>query len=477
MLGIWKWLAWSVILKSVLVMGLGSEGYKMNKEAEADRVTNLPGQPSVPFSHYAGYVNLRPNEGKALFYWFFQAQHQPSLKPLVLWLNGGPGCSSVAYGATQELGPFLVRNNGTQLVLNHFSWNKAANILFLESPVGVGFSYTNNSEDLHKLGDKITAIDSHAFLVGWFKRFPHFKSHDFYIAGESYAGHYVPQLAELIYKRNKQARKDSYINLKGIMMGNAVLNEETDQRGFIEYAWSHAIISDKLYNDIVRECDFRSSDNLTQVCLDNFKGFLEAYSDIDIYSIYSPVCLNSLDQKQLSTKPLAAPRFFSKSKHDLWHILPSGYDPCTEDYVTKYFNREDVQRALHANLTNLPYSYSPCSDVIPKWNDSPDTVLPIIQKLLKAGLRVWIYSGDTDGRVPVTSTRYSLKEMRLRIEEGWRAWFHKQQVGGWMMRYEGGLTLATVRGAGHQVPLLAPEQALSLFTHFLSATALPPSRS
>lgn len=63
-----------------------------------------------------------------------------------------------------------------------------ANLLFVEAPVGVGFSYTNKSKDLNKLGDKVTAADSYDFLIGWFKRFPQFKSHDFYIAGESYAG-------------------------------------------------------------------------------------------------------------------------------------------------------------------------------------------------------------------------------------------------------------------------------------------------
>lgn len=61
-------------------------------------------------------------------------------------------------------------------------------MLFLEAPVGVGFSYTNKSKDLYMLGDRVTAEDSHAFLMGWFKRFPSFKSHDFYLAGESYAG-------------------------------------------------------------------------------------------------------------------------------------------------------------------------------------------------------------------------------------------------------------------------------------------------
>ena len=64
----------------------------------------------------------------------------------------------------------------------------AANMLFLEAPIGVGYSYTNKTTDLEKLGDKITAEDSYAFLIGWFKRFPNFKLHHFYVAGESYAG-------------------------------------------------------------------------------------------------------------------------------------------------------------------------------------------------------------------------------------------------------------------------------------------------
>ncbi|XP_030956751.1 serine carboxypeptidase-like 35 [Quercus lobata] len=466
---------WNLLLcclVSTLLVVSTEEIHGEEAEKEADRVTNLPGQPAVTFRHYAGYVKLQPQHQKALFYWFFEAQEAPSHKPLVLWLNGGPGCSSIAYGAAQELGPFLVQLNGIKLNLNKFSWNKVANILFLEAPVGVGFSYTNKSKDLHMLGDRVTADDSHAFLIGWFKRFPNFKSNDFYLAGESYAGHYVPQLANLIYERNKGASKNLYINLKGFMIGNAVINDATDLSGMFEYAWSHAIISDKLYNDIVKECDFRS-DNQTRNCGNHIRGFLEAYSAIDIYNIYAPICLTSLSRT--SPKLVVAPRLITQ--HNLWHKLPSGYDPCTEDYVENYFNREDVQRALHANVTKLPYPYTTCSDVINGWNDSADTVLPIIRKLLNAGLRIWIYSGDTDGRVPVTSTRFSVNKLGLKIKEEWRAWFHKTQVAGWVQTYEGGLTLATVRGAGHQVPVFAPHQSLSLFTHFLSSKTLPDSRS
>ncbi|KAG5402940.1 hypothetical protein BRARA_C00338 [Brassica rapa] len=444
---------------------------------EDDLVTGLPGQPPVNFRHYAGYVNLGPRQKqKALFYWFFEAQRNSSGRPLVLWLNGGPGCSSIAYGAAQELGPFLVRAGGDNLTFNKFSWNKEANMLFLEAPVGVGFSYTNNSMDLHKLGDQVSAEDSLAFLINWFMKFPEYRSNEFYIAGESYAGHYVPQLANAIYDRNKKVTRGSHINLKGFMIGNAVINEETDMAGLVDYAWSHAIVSDEIHSNIHGMCRFEEEQksNQTVECNDNFKAFMEAYSDIDIYSIYTPVCLSSSSSSPRKPKLIVSPRLLTS--HDLWDSLPAGYDPCTEGYAENYFNRKDVQLALHANVTNLPYPYSPCSGVIKRWNDAPPTVIPIIQKLLAGGLRIWIYSGDTDGRVPVTSTRYSIKKMRPKVVSPWRSWFHKSQVAGWVETYAGGLTFATVRGAGHQVPVFAPAQSLSLFSHFLSSTPLPSKR-
>ncbi|CAN6235682.1 unnamed protein product [Urochloa humidicola] len=468
---------------------------------EADLVTGLPGQPAVGFSHYAGYVDVGSAGGdKALFYWFFEAEREPEKKPLLLWLNGGPGCSSVAYGAAQELGPFLVRGYGANLTRNAYAWNKAANLLFLEAPVGVGFSYTNRTADLRRLGDRVTAQDSYSFLLNWLDKFPEFKGRGFYIAGESYAGHYVPQLAELIYDGNKGARRNRVINIKGFMIGNAVLNDATDQLGMVEYAWSHAIISDELYSAVRRECDSFKEEadggRPGKGCNPALRAFLGAYDDIDIYSIYTPTCLLPTGAGA-AARLVAAPRLFSK--HDAWHRLrrvPAGYDPCTEAYVTKYFNREDVQRALHANRTRLPYQYSPCSEVIRKWNDSPATILPILKKLMAAGLRVWVYSGDTDGRVPVTSTRYSINTMGLRPREtrkaanvsaaggaapewwgGWRAWYYRQQVAGWAVEYEEGLTLVTVRGAGHQVPLFAPGRSLAMLYHFLGGQALPAARS
>ncbi|KAI6669445.1 hypothetical protein NL676_004330 [Syzygium grande] len=439
---------------------------------EADRVYRLPGQPEVKFRQYAGYVTVNETHGRALFYWFFEATEKPQDKPLLLWLNGGPGCSSIGYGQSEELGPFFPQKDQAKLKFNRYTWNKAANLLFLESPVGVGFSYTNTSSDIDQLGDTITAKDSYVFLVNWFRRFPQFKSHDFYIAGESYAGHYVPQLSELILDSNKKVSKEDYINLKGLMIGNSLLDDDTDQRGMIDYAWDHAVISDRLYRDIKATCDF-SLEQLTTTCNGNLNKYFAVYKIIDMYSLYTPKCVNSnfsSSARQRSVIDGVAPRLLSKFAG--WHQRPTGYDPCASDYTEVYFNRPDVQEAMHANVTKIPYPWTHCNNNITSWADAPASILPIIRKLIRGGLRVWVYSGDTDGRIPVTATRYTLRKLGLDIVQDWTPWYSNQQVGGWTVNYDG-LTFVTVRGAGHQVPTFAPKRSLQLVKHFLANEKLP----
>lgn len=91
-----------------------------------------------------------------------------------------------------------------------------ANVIFLESPAGVGFSYSNTTADYNHTGDTSTATDAYTFLVNWLERFPQYKTRDFYITGESYAGHYVPQLAATILLRNNYSNSQTVINLKGV---------------------------------------------------------------------------------------------------------------------------------------------------------------------------------------------------------------------------------------------------------------------
>ncbi|KAJ0773517.1 putative carboxypeptidase D [Helianthus annuus] len=94
----------------------------------------------------------------------------------------------VLIGAMSELGPFRINSDGKTLFMNDYAWSNVANMLFLESPARVGFSYSNTISDYDKSGDKNTADDAYIFLVNWLERFPQYKTRDFYITGESYAG-------------------------------------------------------------------------------------------------------------------------------------------------------------------------------------------------------------------------------------------------------------------------------------------------
>ncbi|KAJ6339488.1 hypothetical protein OIU77_007447 [Salix suchowensis] len=133
-----------------------------------DKIARLPGQPHVGFQQFSGYVTV--DNHRALFYYFVEAETDPESKPLVLWLNGGPGCSSLGLGAFSENGPF--RPKGRVLIRNEHSWNREANMLYLETPVGVGFSYATNSSTFVAVDDEATGTVHHLSLQN-------FSSHSF----------------------------------------------------------------------------------------------------------------------------------------------------------------------------------------------------------------------------------------------------------------------------------------------------------
>ncbi|XP_057779475.1 serine carboxypeptidase 1-like [Salvia miltiorrhiza] len=416
----------------------------------ADMVVGLPGQPQVNFSQYSGHVTVDPDAGRALFYYFAESEDS-STKPLVLWLNGGPGCSSLGAGAMTELGPFRVNPDGKTLWYNQYSWNTVANVIFLESPAGVGFSYSNRSSD-YNTGDAQTAKDAYTFLVNWLERFPEYKSRDFYITGESYAGHFVPQLASLIMQNNKITNQ-TVIKLKGIAIGNALVDDEDEDRGYFEYMWTHALISDEIYQGIVENCNFTPGANISNMCGNYASEAEAAQGHVFPYNIYAPWCSST-----------------SSNSSSIF-----GYDQCSDNYVDSYLNTPQVQMALHANVSGIPGPWSLCSSNLVNWMDSPDTILPSIKELMADGLRVWIYSGDTDSVVPITATRYSMAKLETPVKTPWYPWYIQQEVGGYVVEYEN-VTFVSVRGAGHFVPSYQPQRALTLFTSFLEGR-LPPSHS
>lgn len=291
------------------------------------------------------------------------------------------------------------------------------------------------------------------------------------------AGYYVPELSKLIYENNKNLPDADKINFKGFMVGNPVIDTYSDNWGYIDFLYYHAMISDQLYAKIKVVCNFqRKNATLSDACVKLlYYNADEEQGEIDPYSVYAPACTSNTTFGGNFTghHPLHTPhkKLFNPV---LGHFRREEYDPCTYDYSLIYFNRPDVQKAMHANTTGIPYPWVGCSDpLFLNWKDSATTVLPIYQELLEAGLQLWVFSGDADSVVPVTGTRYALSSLNLPVVVPWYSWYHNLQVGGRVIVYEGNLTLVTVRGAGHEVPLLRPEEFLQVFSAFLNQSLLP----
>uniref|UniRef100_A0A0D9VUP4 Carboxypeptidase n=1 Tax=Leersia perrieri TaxID=77586 RepID=A0A0D9VUP4_9ORYZ len=412
---------------------------------EADKVSELPGQPGrADFDQYAGYVTVSATSGKALFYYFVEAAEDPSTKPLVLWLNGGPGCSSLGDGAMLEIGPFFV-NSDNKTLTDDCSCMAVANMLFLESLIGVGFSYSNTTSDYNNTGDRSTAADAYTFLTNWLERFPEYKGRDFFITGESYGGHYIPQLANAILTNNNIMNTTS-INLKGVAIGNAYLDDSTNTRATIDYYLTHALISKETHLAVQQNCSFNGT--YMAQCRNALAAAETEKGIIDLYNIYAPLCWNASNPRQLNG-------------------LATNVDPCSRYYIESYLNRPEVQKALHANTTGLEQPWSDCSNIITpeNWKDAPMSMLPSIQGLISSGVSTWLYSGDIDAVCPVTSTLYSLDILELPINSSWRPWYSDDnEVGGYVVGYKG-LVFATVREAGHMVPTYQPQRALTLLTN------------
>lgn len=367
------------------------------------------------------------------------------------------------------MGPFFPKGDGRGLRRNSMSWNRASNLLFVESPAGVGWSYSNTTSD-YTTGDAKTAKDMHMFLLKWYEKFPDFKSRELFLTGESYAGHYIPQLAEVLLDHNAQSTNFKF-NIKGVAIGNPLLRLDRDVPATYEFFWSHGMISDEIGLKIMNECAFNdytyaSPHNVTDSCNDAISQANSIIGDyINNYDVILDVCYPSIVNQELRLRKMATK-------------ISVGVDVCMTYERRFYFNLPEVQKALHANRTKLPYPWSMCSDVL-NYSDTDGNIdiLPILKKIIQNHIPVWVFSGDQDSVVPLLGSRTLVKELaqdlNFKITVPYGTWFHKGQVGGWATEYGNLLTFATVRSAAHMVPYAQPSRALHLFSSFVHGRRLP----
>ena len=452
----------SVILISILHISL--EGTKV-------KVENL--FPEYTKDIYSGYLNTLI-EGNNLFYIYIPSQSNPSTDRVLLWLNGGPGCSSL-FGMLGEIGPITSDNFGGKFRLNPHSWNLASNLLFIEQPAGVGFSTTYNLK--HNWTDVENAKNLFTALKDFFNTFPELKGRKFNIAGESYAGIFIPHLASEILEDESEDK----INLEGFLVGNPLTDPKVDyDRSLAEFGFWRGIVSVENYNKFQKFCPHLPDEirpvidtegkyqdfdgKVSHKCNEARLAISENFDGNDLYGIYRKCPLYE-ENKDEDEDELIKYRIKHTYKNTIYHKLKKyflklnsdteeedglwPYYMCGEDLlIDEFLNLNSTKEKLH--VSNYSVNWTQCAYLNYEWSDSIHLYNSTLLKYPE--VKKWIMSGTEDGVISTIGTMRWINKIGFNVETEWKQWKNGDQIAGYVQTYKEGLTLVTVKGAGHMVP-------------------------
>ncbi|KAF8323700.1 serine carboxypeptidase [Clavulina sp. PMI_390] len=213
---------------------------------------------------YTGYLDAAYGT-QHLFFYYFESRHDPKTDPVVIWLNGGPGCSSTS-GLFMENGPCRVNKHGNATSYNDYGWNDRANLIFIDQPVNTGFSYSDHSIDVFTTTDAARTIQD--FVRLFFEAFPDLKGRPLHLSGESYAGRYIPVFAAAILDGNEKLNSShtTPINLQSVAIGNGAVNMPQMVPSIYRMLCTHASVAPVLN---VEQCvDLKHRNTLCQKKVD-----------------------------------------------------------------------------------------------------------------------------------------------------------------------------------------------------------------
>lgn len=395
---------------------------------------------------YSGYLDDEEND-KHLFYWFFESRNDPKNDPVILWLNGGPGCSSLT-GLFLELGPASI-DKKIRLVNNPHSWNANASVIFVDQPVNVGYSYSGSSVSNTVAAGK----DFYALLTLFFQQFPEYAKQDFHIAGESYAGHYIPVFTSEILSHKKRN-----INLKSVLIGNGL----TD--GLTQYEYYRPMAcGDGGWPAVLSETECQSMENALPRC----QSLIQNCYDIESVWTCVPAsiyCNNAMMGPYQKT---------GQNVYDVRSKCEDSGNLCYSalGYITEYLNKQEVMEELGVEVD----SYDSCSfDINRNFLFQGDWMKPfhrLVPGILEE-IPVLIYAGDADFICNWLGNEAWAKALEWPGQKD----FNKADLNDLTLsdgdkygtvQSSGNLTFMRIFAAGHMVPLNQPEPSLDFVNRWV----------
>ncbi|KAI8060710.1 carboxypeptidase S1 [Gongronella butleri] len=434
---------WAVFVLGGLSLGWAAP--MQGSDAVEERVDLVPRDACAPpVQQYTGYLPV--SQDAEYFYWLFESYHDAQNAPLTIWLNGGPGCSSMI-GLWTELGPCTIAEDGS-VKLNPYSWNQHSNLLFIDQPAGVGFSTGS---------DHVATTDEgsqpfYRFLLEFYAKYPEYVGRPLHIFGESYGGHYIPAYASYILDQNEliRAGQSDYprINLGSIGIGNGW----TDPLIQIQYYPKMACNS--TYGSVLPERACQRMEKNMDGCLERVRTCYET-GDNNKCSMADVFCNSHVTS------------LFSYSHRSYYDVRTDREPP---DFYQRFLRKQEIRAAVGART-----EFTDCSDQVyfrfANTGDNSRNFAPFVGKLLDNNVPVLLYSGDADFICNWYGNYAWAELLSFSGQDAYRAdgmssW-HVNGVEKGQVKTGGGLTFLRIYGAGHEVPFYQPEASLKMFNDFI----------
>ncbi|TKA76925.1 hypothetical protein B0A55_03109 [Friedmanniomyces simplex] len=423
--------------------------------------------PDVDFDIGESYAGLLPISDTAnsseLYFWFFPSANELAGDEILIWLNGGPGCSS--------LEGLLQVTRCYKPVKNPYTWVNLTNVVWVEQPAGTGFSQKRGTPAA------TNEIEVAAQFLGFFKNFVDtFGLHNkkIYITGESYAGYYVPYIADAMHN----ASDTSYYDISSILFYDpstsyGVVQDDIPSVPFVDY-WSGLFsLNDTFMADIHKRADACGYTEFMEIAM-TFppNGTLPTPPNAD-YQIEGCSIWNDIANAALLVNP-------STTCPILWDVLGfPGSIPYLPDGATIYFNRTDVQKAINAPIGQ----WEECSGGVltapngSSTDTSPPSGLSVLPRVIEKNDRTIIGHGMLDFILLMNGTIMMIQNMTWNGAQGfsvppseWEPFFvpyhsevSESTLAGsgdfGMFHTERGFTFCTVDLSGHMIPQYAPSAA------------------
>jgi len=386
---------------------------------------------------YSGFLTVNKTSNGNLFFWFFPSQSGGKNDPVLLWLEGGPGGSSL-YGAMNQNGPFGV-DKDRHLFPRKFSWTTKYNMLYVDNPVGAGFSFADEFDGYTRNEDQVAENLLNA-LMQFFALFPDLRAADFYLTGYSYAGKYIPALASRIRRDWPQPK----VSLRGLAIGAGFSDPPVMVEAYADFMYQTGLL-DELQRDRV-ENQTREVVNLVKQ-----KKWVEAEAVWRDALAYFEDCSGSVD----ITNYLRCEQ------------------PDAMNYYGKWLSFADVRRSIHVgNLTYHKFNGTKVYQYL--LEDILKSVKPQLAEAMN-NYRVMLYGGQLDVivAVPLTETMLRTVDWKYKAEylstprQVWRVRPDDVEVAGYVRRVRD-FYQVVVRGAGHFLPWDQPERAWDMIDRFIS---------